>query len=148
MRGRLKLPNDNLDVGTFTAAGKYRLTDAAYSELLHKLQRPLHGTATGTPNRYPRFLSRPGRSHFDQDQRLTIGARLLKSSITCSLWIWTSDTLRGPPSGTLSPNENYGADPLAGSDHSWRCVTPPQKSRRCVCAIFLICVLSRTFEHS
>jgi hypothetical protein len=36
--GRLKLPNDNLDVGTFTAAGKYTLTDAAYSELLHKLQ--------------------------------------------------------------------------------------------------------------
>ena len=36
--GRLKLPNDNLDVGAFTAAGKYRLTDAAYSRLLHKLQ--------------------------------------------------------------------------------------------------------------
>ena len=36
--GRLKLPNDNLDVGTSTAAGKYRLTDAAYSQLLHKLQ--------------------------------------------------------------------------------------------------------------
>ena len=36
--GSLKLPNDNLDVGTFTAAGKYRLTDGAYSELLHKLQ--------------------------------------------------------------------------------------------------------------
>lgn len=36
--GRLKLPNDNLDVGEFTTAGKYRLTDAAYSQLLHKLQ--------------------------------------------------------------------------------------------------------------
>src|SRR5664279_563468 len=36
--GRLKLPNDNLDVGTFTAAGKYKLTDRAYSQLLHKLQ--------------------------------------------------------------------------------------------------------------
>jgi hypothetical protein len=36
--GRLNLPNDNLDVGTFTAAGKYKLTDAAYSQLLHKLQ--------------------------------------------------------------------------------------------------------------
>src|SRR5271157_242475 len=36
--GRLTLPNDNLDVGAFTAAGKYKLTDAAYSELLHKLQ--------------------------------------------------------------------------------------------------------------
>jgi hypothetical protein len=36
--GRLKLPNDNLDVGTITVAGKYTLEDAAYSELLHKLQ--------------------------------------------------------------------------------------------------------------
>jgi hypothetical protein len=35
---RLNLPNDNLDVGTFTGAGKYRLTDAVYSELLHKLK--------------------------------------------------------------------------------------------------------------
>ena len=36
--GRLKLPNDNLDVGTLAAAGKYKLTDDAYSQLLHKLQ--------------------------------------------------------------------------------------------------------------
>ena len=36
--GRLKLPNENLDVGRFTAAGKYTLTDSAYSHLLHKLQ--------------------------------------------------------------------------------------------------------------
>jgi hypothetical protein len=36
--GGMKLPNHNLDVGTFTAAGKYRLTDAAYSRLLHRLQ--------------------------------------------------------------------------------------------------------------
>ncbi|HLK67066.1 MAG TPA: zinc dependent phospholipase C family protein [Bryobacteraceae bacterium] len=36
--GSLKLANDNLDVGTSTGAGKYRLTDAAYSQLLHKLQ--------------------------------------------------------------------------------------------------------------
>jgi hypothetical protein len=36
--GRLKLSNENLDVGAFTSAGKYKLTDAAYSELLHKLQ--------------------------------------------------------------------------------------------------------------
>ena len=36
--GRLKLPNDNLDVGTFTAAGKYKLTDTVYSQLLHKLR--------------------------------------------------------------------------------------------------------------
>jgi hypothetical protein len=35
---RLKLPNENLDMGTSTAAGKYTLTDAAYSKLLHKLQ--------------------------------------------------------------------------------------------------------------
>jgi hypothetical protein len=36
--GRLALPNDNLDVGTPTAAGKYKLADAAYAELLDKLQ--------------------------------------------------------------------------------------------------------------
>jgi hypothetical protein len=36
--GSLELPNDNLDVGAFTPAGKYKLTDAAYSQLLHKLQ--------------------------------------------------------------------------------------------------------------
>jgi len=36
--GRLKMPNDNLDVGTFTGAGKYKLTDTAYLELLHKLK--------------------------------------------------------------------------------------------------------------
>ena len=36
--GSLKLPNDNLDVGEFTTAGKYRLTDTAYSRLLDKLQ--------------------------------------------------------------------------------------------------------------
>jgi hypothetical protein len=36
--GCLKLPNDNPDVGTLTAVGKYTLADASYSELLHKLQ--------------------------------------------------------------------------------------------------------------
>jgi hypothetical protein len=36
--GRLRLPNENLDVGEYTAAGKYKLTDAAYAQLLHKLQ--------------------------------------------------------------------------------------------------------------
>jgi hypothetical protein len=36
--GSLKLPNDNLDVGAFTSAGTYSLADAAYSQLLHKLQ--------------------------------------------------------------------------------------------------------------
>ncbi len=35
---RLSLPNDNLDVGAFTAAGGYKLTDATYSQLLHKLR--------------------------------------------------------------------------------------------------------------
>jgi hypothetical protein len=43
--GRLELPNDNLDVGALTAAGKYTLTDAAYSQLLHKL----HGHYTEMP---------------------------------------------------------------------------------------------------
>jgi len=36
--GSLQLRNDNLDVGEFTMAGKYRLTDSAYSRLLNKLQ--------------------------------------------------------------------------------------------------------------
>ncbi len=36
--GRLKLPNDNFDVGAFTTAGTYRLTDFAYARLLQKLQ--------------------------------------------------------------------------------------------------------------
>jgi hypothetical protein len=36
--GKLELPNENLDVGTSTGAGKYRLTDVAYSQLLHRLQ--------------------------------------------------------------------------------------------------------------
>ena len=36
--GRLKLPNDNFDVGEATKAGKYKLTDAAYAKLLHKLK--------------------------------------------------------------------------------------------------------------
>jgi hypothetical protein len=36
--GRLDLPNDNLDVGIATAAGKYTLADSTYSMLLHKLQ--------------------------------------------------------------------------------------------------------------
>jgi hypothetical protein len=35
--GRLKLPNDNFDVGEATQAGKYRLTDLAYAKLLYKL---------------------------------------------------------------------------------------------------------------
>ena len=35
--GHLKLPNENLDVGALTSAGKYTLTDTAYSRLLHKL---------------------------------------------------------------------------------------------------------------
>ena len=36
--GGLKLANDNLDVGDATGAGKYRLMDAAYAQLLHKLE--------------------------------------------------------------------------------------------------------------
>jgi hypothetical protein len=36
--GGLRLPNDNLDVGSFTASGKYKLTDNVYSQLLHKLR--------------------------------------------------------------------------------------------------------------
>src|SRR5260370_119352 len=36
--GQLKLPNDNFDVGAATPAGKYKLADAAYAKLLHKLE--------------------------------------------------------------------------------------------------------------
>jgi hypothetical protein len=36
-RGRLVLPNDNIDVGEVTAAGRYKLTDGAYAKLLDKL---------------------------------------------------------------------------------------------------------------
>ena len=43
--GSLKLPNDNFDVGRTTQAGEYRLADAAYPELLHKL----HGHYTEMP---------------------------------------------------------------------------------------------------
>ncbi len=43
--GSLRLPNYNLDVGTFTAEGKYALMDDAYSQLLHKL----HGHYTEIP---------------------------------------------------------------------------------------------------
>ncbi len=35
--GRLKLPNDNFDVGEFTPPGKYRMNDDAHAELLGKL---------------------------------------------------------------------------------------------------------------
>jgi hypothetical protein len=36
-RGRLVMPNDNIDVGAVTTAGQYKLTDDAYAKLLHKL---------------------------------------------------------------------------------------------------------------
>jgi Zinc dependent phospholipase C len=36
--GRLKLPNNNIDVGIVTNAGKYKLTDEAYAKLLRKLE--------------------------------------------------------------------------------------------------------------
>lgn len=36
--GRLTLRNDNFDVGKLTEAGRYTLADAAYLQLLHKLQ--------------------------------------------------------------------------------------------------------------
>jgi hypothetical protein len=36
--GQLKLPNENFDVGEITAAGKYKLGDRAYAQLLDKLE--------------------------------------------------------------------------------------------------------------
>jgi hypothetical protein len=35
--GRLRLPNDNIDVGAVTKPGEYKLADAAYAKLLNKL---------------------------------------------------------------------------------------------------------------
>ena len=35
---RIKLPNNNFDVGDPTKAGKYKLADEAYAKLLHKLE--------------------------------------------------------------------------------------------------------------
>jgi hypothetical protein len=43
--GNLLLPNDNFDLGEATKAGRYKLTDAAYAKLLHKL----HGHYVGIP---------------------------------------------------------------------------------------------------
>jgi hypothetical protein len=36
--GRPNLPNDNIDVGEVSKAGKYKLADEAYAKLLHKLE--------------------------------------------------------------------------------------------------------------
>ncbi len=36
--GGLTMPNDNIDVGEVTRAGTYKLADAAYAKLLHKLE--------------------------------------------------------------------------------------------------------------
>jgi hypothetical protein len=36
--GRLRLPNDNFDVGAATKPGEYKLADAAYAKLLNKLE--------------------------------------------------------------------------------------------------------------
>ena len=35
--GHLELPNDNIDLGEITKAGRYKLTDGAYAKLMHKL---------------------------------------------------------------------------------------------------------------
>src|SRR5947209_7616081 len=37
--GRFRLPNHNFDMGEAMKAGKYKLADAAYAKLLHKLER-------------------------------------------------------------------------------------------------------------
>ena len=93
--GRLKLPNDNLDVGTFTAAGKYKLTDAAYSQLLHKLQ----GHYTEMPQElrsdilaFYRDLTFPIRPR----PTTTIGPGCSKNSINCSPWTRTCGIPRSP----------------------------------------------------
>jgi hypothetical protein len=51
-RGDLELPNDNFDLGEATRAGRYKLTDAAYAKLLHKL----HGRYTEIPQELRRDI--------------------------------------------------------------------------------------------
>ena len=95
--GRLKLPNDNLDVGTFTAAGKYTLTDAAYSRLLDELQS--HYTEMPQELRsdilaFYHDLDVPIRDQ-DQRRRLGQGAQRTRSIAGCGYGPATSYGCRG-----------------------------------------------------
>jgi hypothetical protein len=75
--GRLELVNDNLDVGASTAAGKYSLTDGAYSKLLDKLH-----------DRYPLSIA---ILEYPMQPRPTMatGPRCSGNSITCAPWTRT-----------------------------------------------------------
>jgi len=101
--GSLKLPNDNLDVGTSTAAGKYKLTDAAYSQLLHKL----HGRYAEMPQELRSdilaFYQDPGAPYATKTDTKD-WARVLKEL----------DELRA---ATLDPARNGSLDVGAGSPH-------------------------------
>ena len=54
--GRLKLPNNNFDVGIFTPPGKYRMNDDAHAKLLDYLSRWFNLRVTRSPGaRLSRF---------------------------------------------------------------------------------------------
>jgi hypothetical protein len=58
--GRVVLPNDNFDVGSETPAGKYRLNDDTYAELLHRLaQDRFSGVNTDLRAEILRFYADP-----------------------------------------------------------------------------------------
>ena len=72
-RGRLNLPNDNIDVGEVTKAGKYKLTDAAYAKLLHKLEGHYADLPQDLRSDILGFLPGPEPSDRDQGQRKRLG---------------------------------------------------------------------------
>jgi hypothetical protein len=58
--GKVALPNDNLDIGTKTAAGEYRLNDDTYAELLHRLaERNFSGVPHSLRTEIERFYADP-----------------------------------------------------------------------------------------
>ena len=58
--GRLRLPNNNFDVGESTGPGKYRLNDEAHAELLDKLaERKFAGVTTDVKAELQHFFAEP-----------------------------------------------------------------------------------------
>jgi hypothetical protein len=66
--GRLTLPNETLDVGEATKAGKYRRTDVAYATLLHKLEDH-YAELPQDLRRHPCALPGPQPADCDQGPR-------------------------------------------------------------------------------
>ena len=67
------LPNENFDTGEPTAAGQYKLTDAAYAKLLDKLADHYAEMSPELARRYSRLLPQPECADLDQDQRQRVG---------------------------------------------------------------------------